>query len=255
MSKNKLKKFAEIQAMDNVIEFPLDRILAGESHIFKGKWSYRFFGNSNPIILELGCGRGEYTVGMARQYADKNFIGIDIKGARIWSGAKEANEEKLSNVAFVRTDIQNIGAFFDRGEVSEIWITFPDPQMKKVRKRLTSPKFLDYYRQVLIDKGIVHLKTDSQFLFSYTMRLVETNKLPVFKAIADIHATESTASTEPLTSIRTYYENQWLQRCINIKYLQFCLPHSATIADIDEEDIPFDEYRSYGRQRRTELGI
>ncbi len=255
MSKNKLKKFAEIRAMDNVVEFPLDRILVGESHHLKGKWRAVFFGNNNPIVLELGCGRGEYTVELARRFADKNFIGIDIKGARIWSGAKGANERELSNVAFVRTDIQNISSFFANGEISEIWITFPDPQMKKVRKRLTSPKFLNLYRQVLADRGIVHLKTDSLFLFTYTSELVKSNQLPVLTSITDIYAANGDSHTELLTTIRTYYESQWLQRGISIKYLKFSLPHSIPIIDIDEKNIPLDEYRSYGRQRRTELGI
>ncbi len=255
MSKNKLKKFAELQAMENVFEFPLQKILAGDNFELRGQWHKKFFGNSNPIVLELGCGRGEYTVGLARRFTDKNVIGIDIKGARMWTGAKEANEANLKNVAFVRTDIQNIGSFFATNEVSEIWITFPDPQMKKVRKRLTSARFLEYYRKVLINNGIIHLKTDSNFLFTYTCKLLNNNNLPIKLNISDVYGTESNDNTSLLTSIRTYYESQWLQRGITIKYLQFCLPHSTEIADINEDDIPFDEYRSYGRQRRSELKI
>ncbi len=255
MSKNKLKKFAELQAMENVFEFPLQKILAGDNFELRGQWHKKFFGNSNPIVLELGCGRGEYTVGLARRFTDKNVIGIDIKGARIWTGAKEANEANLTNVAFVRTDIQNIGSFFATNEVSEIWITFPDPQMKKVRKRLTSARFLEYYRKVLINNGIIHLKTDSNFLFTYTYKLLNNNNLPIKLNISDVYGTEGNNDTSLLTSIRTYYESQWLQRGITIKYLQFCLPHSTEIADINEDDIPFDEYRSYGRQRRSELKI
>lgn len=255
MSKNKLKKFAELQAMENVFEFPLQKILAGDNFELRGQWHKKFFGNSNPIVLELGCGRGEYTVGLARRFTDKNVIGIDIKGARMWTGAKEANEANLKNVAFVRTDIQNIGSFFATNEVSEIWITFPDPQMKKMRKRLTSVRFLEHYRKVLINNGIIHLKTDSNFLFTYTYKLLNNNNLPIKLNISDVYGTESNDNTSLLTSIRTYYESQWLQRGITIKYLQFCLPHSTEIADINEDDIPFDEYRSYGRQRRSELKI
>lgn len=158
MAKNKLKKFAELASMENVFEFPLQRILAGDDFPLRGEWGKSFFGNSNPIVLELGCGRGEYTVGLARSHTDKNFIGIDIKGARMWAGATEARDGKLKNVAFVRTDIHNISTFFGNGEVSEIWLTFPDPQMKKQRKRLTSATFLENYRKVLTDNGLEKLR-------------------------------------------------------------------------------------------------
>ena len=255
MSKNKLKKFAELATMENVFEFPLQRILAGDDFPLRGEWGKSFFGNSNPIVLELGCGRGEYTVGLARSHTYKNFIGIDIKGARMWAGATEARDGKLKNVAFVRTDIHNISTFFGNGEVSEIWLTFPDPQMKKQRKRLTSATFLDNYRKVLTDNGLVRLKTDSNFLFTYTSELLAANKIPVNEAITDIYSTTDSERHGLLTSIRTYYESQWLQRGITIKYIEFQLPHAAIIAEIDDSHIPHDEYRSYGRQRRSELGI
>ena len=255
MSKNKLKKFAELASMENVFEFPLQRILTGDDFPLRGEWGKSFFGNSNPIVLELGCGRGEYTVGLARNHTDKNFIGIDIKGARMWAGATEARNGKLKNVAFVRTDIHNISTFFGNGEISEIWLTFPDPQMKKQRKRLTSATFLDNYRKVLTDNGLVRLKTDSNFLFTYTSELLAANKIPVNEAITDIYSTTDSERHGILTSIRTYYESQWLQRGITIKYIEFRLPHAAVITEIDDSHIPHDEYRSYGRQRRSELGI
>ncbi len=157
MGKNKLRKFAEVEAMPHVMQFPFGR-LATEGFPLKGRWREDFFHNENPIVLELGCGRGEYTVGLARRFPDRNFIGVDIKGARIWAGAKESMQSGMTNVAFLRTNIEILPQFFSSGEVSEIWITFPDPQMKKVRKRLTSATFLDIYRRILCDDGIINLE-------------------------------------------------------------------------------------------------
>ena len=253
-SKNKLKRFEENKTFANVIQPSREELLNG-AFAYKGRWNELFFKNNHPIVLELGCGKGEYSVGLAKRYPQKNFIGIDIKGARMWAGATEACDGKLKNVAFVRTDIHNISTFFGNGEVSEIWITFPDPQMKKQRKRLTSTTFLDNYRKVLTDNGLVRLKTDSNFLFTYTSELLAANKIPVNEAITDVYSTTDSERHGLLTSIRTYYESQWLQRGITIKYIEFQLPHAAIIAEIDDSHIPHDEYRSYGRQRRSELGI
>ena len=167
MGKNKLRKFKDMETIDFVFQYPF-AVLKEQGFPLKGNWHKDFFNNDNPIVLELGCGKGEYAVGLARKFPDKNFIGIDIKGARMWTGASQARNEGLKNVAFLRTNIELLPNFFAAGEVAEIWITFPDPQMKKVRKRLTGTRFLDLYREVLKDNGIVHLKTDSPFLYTYT---------------------------------------------------------------------------------------
>lgn len=210
----------------------------------KGSWGEEYFGNSNPIVLELGCGKGEYTVGLARKYPDKNFIGVDIKGARIWTGAKMAEVEGLKNVAFLRTDIELIDHFFAQSEVSEIWITFPDPQMQKRRRRLTSTRFLELYRKILVADGQVHLKTDSPFLYTYTSRLVHLNALPVSVDTSDLYGT---GMADPILSIKTFYEQQWLSRGKKIKFISFLLPTSIELSEPEEEDIPKDDYHSYPR--------
>ena len=174
MGKNKLKKFGEMETFPNVFQYPFAELQKGPFPL-KGKWNTEFFKNDNPIVLELGCGKGEYAVGMAKKFADRNFIGVDIKGARMWTGAKQSVQEGIANVAFLRTSIELIASFFEAGEVSEIWITFPDPQMQKVNKRLTSTRFMQLYRQILKDGGLVHLKTDSPFLYAYTDAMVRLN--------------------------------------------------------------------------------
>ncbi|MDR3326960.1 MAG: tRNA (guanosine(46)-N7)-methyltransferase TrmB [Prevotellaceae bacterium] len=253
MSKNKLKKFAQMAQMPNVFELELQKILKGENFQFKGLWREQIFKNQNPIILELGCGRGEYTLGLAKMFPDSNYIGIDIKGARMWSGASEANLLKLSNAAFVRTEIQNISVFFAGNEIDEIWLTFPDPQMKKLRKRLTSTHFLNLYKKVLKDNGKIHLKTDSNFLFTYTDILVEKNLLKSEKKSKDIYSSDILEDM-PELNIKTYYESQWFARGISIKYLEFELSRSSILIE-SEVEIEFDPYRSYGRQKRAELGL
>ena len=243
MGKNKLKKFAEMQTFGCVFQYPWAR-LQQEGFPLRGNWHKDFFGNDNPIVLELGCGKGEYTVGLARRHPDKNFIGIDIKGARIWSGASQAEKEGLRNVAFIRTDIELLQSFFAPGEVAEIWITFPDPQMQKRRKRLTSSRFLGLYREVLTPGGTIHLKTDSPFLFTYTSRLVSLNAFPTERLTDDLYGSGMASETD---SIKTFYERQWLSRGKKIKLISFHLPESGEIAEPQEDDIERDDYHSYPR--------
>ena len=177
MGKGKLAKFADMAANPLVIECPFAAVQEGTFEL-RGKWHSDFFHNDNPIVLELGCGRGEYTVGLGRLYPEKNFIGVDIKGARMWTGAKDALESDMKNVGFLRTNIEFIQQFFAPSEVSEIWLTFSDPQMKKATKRLSSTYFLQRYRQFMQEGGLVHLKTDSNFLFTYTEEMLKANSIP-----------------------------------------------------------------------------
>lgn len=189
----------------------------------KGQW-HTFFGNDNPIVLELGCGKGEYTIGLAKRYPNKNFIGIDIKGARFWRGAKTAIEDQLSNVAFVRTQIELVDHLFDVGEVSEIWITFPDPQIKykRTKHRMTNPIFLERYKRILSSKGCVHLKTDSEYMHGYTLGLLQGLGMPIDYANHDIYKNEGAAPE--VLEIQTFYENQYLAQNKPITYLRFRFP-------------------------------
>ena len=244
MGKGKLAKFAEMAENPLVVECPFWQ-LQKEGFSLKGKWHEEFFKNSNPIVLELGCGRGEYTIGLAQRFPDKNFIGIDIKGARMWHGAKIALETGMKNVAFLRTNIEIIDAFFAPNEVAELWLTFSDPQMKKATKRLTSTYFMERYRRFLIDSGIIHVKTDSNFLATYTKYMIEKNGLPLEQCTFDLYAEKEVDAS--LTEIRTYYEGMWLERGIPIKYLQFHLPHNCPLEEPDIE-IPVDGYRSYDHE-------
>ena len=241
MGKGKLAKFAEMAENPLVVECPF-WLLQKEGFPLKGKWHEEFFKNQNSIVLELGCGRGEYTIGLARRFPDKNFIGIDIKGARMWHGAKTALEEGMQNVAFLRTNIECIAGFFAPNEVAELWLTFSDPQMKKATKRLTSTYFMERYRKFLVDGGLIHVKTDSNFLATYTKYMVEKNGLPLLRCTFDLYAEQDVDSS--LTDIRTYYEGMWLERGIPIKYLQFQLPQQGILEEPDIE-IPVDGYRSY----------
>ena len=248
MGKNKLKKFAEMLTFPNVFQCS-----AGETpdmtkpYEMAGKWRSDFFHNENPIVLELGCGRGEYTVGLAAMFAEKNFIGVDIKGARIWAGAKEAYLRQMPNVAFLRTNIEFLPRFFFKDEIDEIWITFPDPQMKKASKRLTSSFFMRRYQQLLRDGGLIHLKTDSPFLYQYTMEMIRANGYETQVATDDLYAD---ISDNPILNLKTHYEHQWLDRGMKIKYICFRLRHKEEFIE-PEVEIEKDDYRSYGRWGRT----
>lgn len=249
MGKNKLAKFAEMETFAHVFQCGAKNIGTGcDAEKMKGKWHASFFKNSNPIVVELGCGKGEYTVGLAEMYPEKNFIGIDIKGARMWSGARIAQERGLNNVAFLRTNIEVVATFFEQNEISEIWITFPDPQMKKVTKRLTSTYFMERYRTILIPNGTIHLKSDSHFLFTYTCEMVKENRLPVNHCTYDLYASE--LAGDRVFGIKTYYEQQWLSRGITIKYIQFALPSDSVLTE-PEVEIEHDSYRSFGRNARV----
>ncbi len=250
MSKNKLTKFAELDVLPNVFQYPYKVLKdAGITFPFKGKWCSEVFHNQQPIIVELGCGHGEYTIDLARRHPEHNYIGIDIKGNRMWNGATTAYKEGLSNVRFLRTEIELLPYFFSEGEVTELWLTFPDPQMKKVSKRLTSINFLMMYRSILQAPKILNLKTDSLFLFTYTKRLAELNGLTVLEDLDDVHS-EDRVSSE-LNEIETFYESQWRARGITIKYLRFALDNLIQEPMEVKEEIPWDSYRSYGRSIRT----
>ena len=250
MGKGKLAKFADMETYENVFQYPYSVV----EHVpfeMQGNWHEEYFHNNNPIVLELGCGKGEYTVGLAKLYPNMNFIGVDIKGARMWTGATQALEEGLKNVAFLRTNIEIIDRFFSSGEVNEIWLTFSDPQMKNPRKRLSSTWFLERYRKFLCDGGFIHLKTDSNFLFTYTTYLVEKNKLPLVVKTTDLYQeSENNSSLKEAAAIQTYYESMWIERGLNIKYMKFSLPHSGELLEPDVE-IELDDYRSYHRDKRS----
>lgn len=252
MGKGKLQKFAEMETFPNVFQYPFS-VIEEKPFDMKGEWHQNYFNNNHPIVLELGCGKGEYTVELARLYPDMNFIGVDIKGARMWTGAKMALEDKLTNVAFLRTNIEIIDRFFDKDEVQEIWLTFSDPQMKNPRKRLTSSYFMERYRRFLVDKGIVHLKTDSFFLYTYTSLMVQANNLPLLFCTDDLYHTEGLDdATQKILPIQTYYESMWIERGLNIKYIKYQLPHEGLLQEPDVE-IPLDDYRSYHRPKRSSL--
>lgn len=243
MGKNKLRKFEEMKSFPCVFEYPFGRLRL-EGFSMKGRWRRDYFKNENPVVLELGCGKGEYTVGLARTSPCKNFIGIDIKGARIWKGAKTATDEEMRNVAFLRTDIELLPQFFDPGEIDEIWITFPDPQMRKVRKRLLSSRFLSLYSEVMKPGGIIHLKTDSPFLYTFGRRFLSENGIEPLLSTPDLYG-EGLA--DPVKSIKTFYEQQWLARGKKIKLIEFGLPTGTLFHDPDESDIDRDDYRSMPR--------
>lgn len=217
-SKNKLKRFRDNDSFENVIQPSRQEILKGFE--FKGRWN-TIFSNPNPIVLELGCGKGEYTLALAERYPEKNFIGIDIKGARLWRGAKTALENKLPNVRFLRMNIDLIDAVFDESEVSEIWITFPDPQIKykRTKHRLTNIHFLDRYKKILDGDGLVHLKTDSEFLHGYTLGLLQGLDKEIVYSNNDVY--RQSGSPAVVTEVQTFYESQYLEMGKPITYLSF----------------------------------
>ena len=252
MSKNKLKKFAEMETFHNVFQCGAREMLEGNPVVqMRGQWHASYFHNDNPIVLELGCGRGEYTVGLAANNPNKNYIGVDIKGARMWAGAKQAELAGMPNVAFLRTNIEMLTHFFAPNEVAEIWITFPDPQMKKVTKRLTSTYFMQRYAQLLPAGGLIHLKTDSPFLYTYTRAMVQENAYPLLVDTDDLYAAPATADIEEARSLQTHYEHQWLDRGLTIKYLCWQLPADLSLVE-PEIEIEKDSYRSYGRNYTTQ---
>ncbi len=219
-SKNKLKRFKENEQFANVIQ-PKREDVTQNKFPLKGKWSTEFFNNNNPIVLELGCGKGEYTVALGKKYPDKNFIGVDIKGARFWRGAKTGIEENITNIGFLRTQIELIDQLFGAQEVSEIWITFPDPQIKykRTKHRLTNMDFLNKYRTILKQDGIVHLKTDSEFMHGYTLGLLHGLDYEIEHAHHDVYS--NTYAPEEVTSIQTFYEKQYLEKDKAITYIRF----------------------------------
>ncbi len=219
-SKNKLKRFRENETFDNVFQ-PSREEVVGDLFALKGKWNSAFFNNDNPIILELGCGKGEYSVGLAERYPDKNFVGIDIKGARFWRGAKTAAETSMHNVAFVRTQIELIDHIFGEQEVDEIWITFPDPQIKykRTKHRMTNSEFLQLYKKILKPEGIMNLKTDSEFMHGYTLGLLHGEGHEVLYANHNVYKNEGSPSE--VTEIQTFYEKQYLEINKSITYIRF----------------------------------
>ena len=227
--KRKLVKFAEMKVLPNVIEVPFDDVF-NKNHPLKGRWRQDVFKNDNPIILELGCGKGEYSVGMARHFPDRNFVGIDIKGARMWRGAKTATEENISNVRFLRTRIEFISSFFGEEEVDEIWITFPDPQpqLSREKKRLTSPGFLKRYFSFLKKDGIIHLKTDAASLYEYTVQVAKEMSLRLHiatdKLYQDLPSLDLDDIEKEILNIPTFYESLFKEKGHEITYIRMSPP-------------------------------
>ena len=234
MTKNKLQRFAEMKRFDNVIEPSFDEIFQ-KDHQYKGRWHRQVFGNDNPIVLELGCGKGEYTVSLARHYPGYNFLGIDIKGARMWKGAKAALQEGLANAKFLRTRIDFIRSFFDTGEISEIWITFPDPQPKKTQKRLVSTRFLTHYQHFLRDRAPVHLKTDNPEVYHYAARIARANNLEILREVDDVHQSKD-EDLEMVRNIQTFYEKRYIEENRKIKYLAFRLNINQTLRNPPDDE-------------------
>ena len=219
-SKNKLKRFKENETFKNVFQPSRVDLVEGDYKL-KGNWRQEFFKNDNPLVLELGCGKGEYSVELAKKYPNKNFIGIDIKGARFWRGAKTAIEEQIENVAFIRTQIELVEYVFAKNEVDEIWITFPDPQIKykRTKHRMTNSEFLKRYKSILKPEGVVNLKTDSEFMHGYTLGLLHGEGHEVIYANNNVYKQEG--SPEEVTSIQTFYESQYLEQNKPITYIRF----------------------------------
>lgn len=233
MGKDKLRKFAENLTFKCMVQPEFEDIFH-KDHLLKGQWHKEFFHNDNPIVLELGCGRGEYTVALAERNPDKNYIGIDIKGARMWRGAKTATERGMTNVGFVRTRIEFIRSFFAEGEIAEIWITFPDPQLKsrRAKKRLTSPLFLADYKQMLGREGVIHLKTDSKHLYNYTAAVIDRLGLVVEEQNGDIYGS---GAADEVLSVKTAYETKFVAMGLPITYTRFRLGDCTAFEHFDWE--------------------
>lgn len=242
MAKKKLARFAEMEKLENVFQ-PRHEEIFRKDHPLKGKWGKEIFRNNHPIVLEIGCGKGEYTVGLGKLYPEKNFIGIDIKGARMWHGAKAALEQNITNAVFLRIYAEMLTSVFAPEEISEIWITFPDPQMAKARKRLTGSRFLSLYTQFLKSGGVIHLKTDSPFLYAYTSEVIQTNRLKCHVRTEDLYAA---GMEDKILGIKTFYEQQWLSRGKQIKYIRFSLDDMNTFEEPDTE-FEKDDYHSEAR--------
>ena len=262
MGHGKLKKFAENETFRCLLQPDASSVLAKpegskelilRDHAIKGNWNREMFAKDQPIVVELGCGKGDYTIALARRHPEMNFIGVDIKGARLWKGAKEATEQAMGNVAFLRTRIEFIDAFFGPDEVSEIWLTFSDPQLRgSENARLTSPLFLQRYHHFLKLSGIVHLKTDSRFLFEYTMSVIRANNLEVLTSGIDIYnaplvipseAKESLRDIDAVFEVQTFYETMFLKMGLPITYLAFRLEHEG-----DSFAYPTDFDAAYWRE-------
>jgi len=229
MGKDKIRRFRENETFSNLFQATFEEVYH-RNYPLKGSWNEKVFGNNNPLVLELGCGKGEYTLALARLNKSFNYIGIDVKGARLWRGAKTALEEKLENVAFIRTRIELIASFFAPYEVSQIWITFPDPQPRKENKRLTSPRFLDRYLSFLAPGALIHLKTDSRELHDYTRKVVESREdMTLLETDPDIYGNKTRPAHDPVLTVRTFYENQFLEQGKPITYLRFSTGNPATV--------------------------
>ena len=254
MGHDKLRKFAENETFSCLLQPSAQELLADgyfhlRDHAVKGHWNERF-GNSNPIVLELGCGKGEYTIALAERDPERNYIGVDIKGARLWKGAKYATEHALPNVAFLRTRVEFITAFFAPGEVSEVWLTFSDPQYRSENSRLCSPLFLERYRSFLKPGGIVHLKTDSRFLHEYARAVCAANKLQVLACTTDLYGTadaeSSVSAIQPVVKeVQTFYEQLFLQQGYPITYLSFVIDHEGPyVSPSDPEQFDSKSWRA-----------
>jgi len=235
MGKDKLKRFEENETFKNLFQ-PPPGVMYEKDFDLKGKWHEKYFKNNNPITLEIGCGKGEYTTGLAKMFPDRNFIGIDFKGARLWRGCKTAIENNLDNVAFIRNKIEFVGSFFDTDEISEIWITFPDPQSKKYKKRLTSARFLNNYSKFLKKNSIINLKTDSVLMHLFTLDIVKYNNLELLYANSDIY---NTSEVDKLLEIKTHYEKLFLEENKKITYMKFRIDKDVEITN--NKDFKFEE--------------
>ena len=259
MGHDKLRKFAENETFACLLQPKAGEVLVDshepglhlKDHPVKGNWCRKMFDAPRPVVLELGCGKGDYTIALAQKHPEFNCIGVDIKGARLWKGAKYATGNALGNVAFLRTRIEFLEAFFAPGEVSQIWLTFSDPQMKSENSRLTSPVFLSRYRKVLSPGGIIHLKTDSRFLHEYTKAVAKVNSLDIISSSLDIYNDPSKEGfPEELLTVQTFYEKMFLQAGLPITYLSFRIDHQG---DYQYPEFDSAAWRAFEAARRENL--